>query len=63
MSVCHIQLCFFLPSFLPLFLHLSLLILYLSCFIEIGFDIVQVALQLIYSQGLPHIPDPPVLAS
>lgn len=59
MNVYHMQLIssFFFSSSIPPH-HLFCL-----CFIEIGFDVVQVALQILYSQGLPHIPDPTALAS
>lgn len=56
----------FLPSLLsslPFFLCSSSPYLLCLCFIMVGSDVVQAALQLLDSQGLPCIPDPPILAS
>lgn len=53
----------FLPSLLPsLPFFLFLLTLFCLRFIEVGSDVVQAALQLLDSQGLPCITDPPILA-
>lgn len=54
----------FLPSLLsslPFFLSSSSPYLLCLRFIEVGSDVVQAALQLLDSQGLPCIPDPPIL--
>lgn len=56
----------FLPSLLsslPFFLCSSSPYLFCLRFIEVGSDVVQAVLQLLDSQGLPCIPDPPILAS
>lgn len=56
----------FLPSLLsslPYFLCSSSPYLFCLCFIKVGSVVVQAALQLLYSQGLPCIPDPLILAS